>query len=48
LINDHEKYQSISKYARTFAENYDIKKYVEKLVDYYKLLYLEQNELRKV
>jgi len=48
LMNDPEKYESISKYARTFAENYDIKKYVEKLVDYYKLLYLEQNELRKV
>ena len=48
LINDAEKYQSISRYARIFAENYDIKKYIEKLVDYYKLLYFEQNKLRKV
>ena len=48
LMNDGEKYQLISEYARSFAENYDIKKYVEKLVEYYKLLYLEQNKLRKV
>jgi glycosyltransferase involved in cell wall biosynthesis len=44
LMNDVEKYKSISMYARTFAEHYDIKKYVEKLVLYYKFLCLEQNK----
>jgi glycosyltransferase involved in cell wall biosynthesis len=38
LLNDREKYQSISNYARTFAKNYDIKEYVKTMIEFYKLL----------
>lgn len=36
LWQDKKKYQSISKYAQQYAKQYDIKNYVDKLMDIYK------------
>ena len=37
LWNDNDKYHKISEYAKEFAKQFDIKAYVEKLVDIYQM-----------
>jgi len=38
LIKNKELYQSMSAYAVEFAKKYDIKEYVDKLIDLYKMI----------